>query len=47
VLEISEPGVPVPAFGMAQSRSLAANVPVESGEERLEANVYLTIALKP
>lgn len=47
VLEISEPGVPAPAFGGGMSRSLAANVPMETGEERLEANVYLTIALKP
>ena len=47
VLEISEPGVPAPAFGGAMARSLAASVPIETGEERLEANVYLVIALKP
>jgi uncharacterized protein YggE len=47
VLEISEPGVPAPALGGTMARSLAASVPIEAGEERLEANVYLVIALKP
>ncbi len=46
VLEISEPGVPAPAFsGMA--RGVGGAVPIESGEERLEAHVYLVIAAKP
>jgi uncharacterized protein len=47
VLEISEPGVPAPALGGTMARSLATSVPIEAGEERLEANVYLVIALKP
>lgn len=47
VLEISEPGVPAPVFSSgALARSAAAAVPIESGEERLEAYVYLVIGLK-
>jgi uncharacterized protein len=48
VLEISEPGVPAPVFNGRPVRALgAAPVPIEAGEERLEAYVYLVIALKP
>ncbi len=49
VLEMSEPGVPAPVLAGGGTRGLAASapVPIEAGEERLEAYVYLVIALKP
>jgi uncharacterized protein YggE len=49
VLEMSEPGVPAPVFAGGGARGLTASapVPMEAGEERLEAYVYLVIALKP
>ena len=48
VVEISEPGVPAPSLnlGAGMSRALSAPVPVETGEERLEAQVFLVIELK-
>jgi uncharacterized protein len=49
VLEISEPGVPAPMGGFgagAPSRALAAPVPIETGEERLDAQVFVVIELK-
>ncbi len=48
VLEISELGIPAPAHIGEMSRGAGgAPVPVEGGEDRLEAHVYLVIALKP
>jgi uncharacterized protein YggE len=48
VLEISEPGVPAPSFngGFARSLAAAAPVPIETGEERIEAQIFLVIELK-
>ncbi len=47
VLEISEPGVPAPVFNGGYARALAAApVPIETGEERLEAQIFLVIELK-
>jgi uncharacterized protein len=49
LVEISEPGVPPPTPGTISgmpSRALAAPVPIEAGEEKLEAQVYLVIELK-
>ena len=48
VLEMSEPGVPAPSFGSISTRSIAAAapVPIETGEERLEAQIFLVIELK-
>ncbi len=47
VLEMSEPGVPAPAFARGLVRSAAAApVPIEAGEERLEAQIFLVIELK-
>ena len=40
VLEIGEVGVPAPALIGEMARG-AGPVPIEAGEERLEANVYL------
>lgn len=49
ILDISEPGVSSPVFaarGAGMTRALAAPVPVEAGEESLEAQVLLVIELK-
>ncbi len=48
VLEMSEPGVPALSFSAGATRSMAAAapVPIETGEERLEAQIFLVIALK-
>jgi uncharacterized protein len=50
IVEISEPGVPASSMGFiggAPSRALAAApVPIETGEERLDAQIYLVIELK-
>ncbi len=47
VLEMSEPGVPVSSFAKGLARSAAAaSVPIEAGEERLEAGIFLVIELK-
>ncbi len=47
VLEMSEPGVPAPFFGGgALTRSAAAPVPIEVGEDRLEAQIFLVVELR-
>lgn len=47
VLEMSETGMPAPAFARGLVRSAAAApVPIEAGEERLEAQIFLVIELK-
>ncbi len=46
VLEMSEPGVPAPVYTAGLARSAAAPVPIEAGEERLEAQIFLVIELK-
>jgi len=46
VLEMSEPGVPAPVFAAGMARSAGAPIPIEAGEERLEAQVFLVIELK-
>lgn len=47
ILEISEPGLPPPSFAGAKQRSAAlAPVPIEAGEEKLEAQVLLVIELE-
>jgi uncharacterized protein len=46
ILEISEPGLPTPVnFTMARSAA-AAPVPIEAGEEKLEAQIFLVVELK-
>jgi uncharacterized protein YggE len=46
ILEISEPGLPAPlAFSMARSAA-AAPVPLEAGEEKLEARILLVVELE-
>lgn len=48
ILEMREPGLPAPAFAATLARSAAAApVPIEAGEERLEAQIFLAIELKP
>jgi uncharacterized protein len=46
ILEMSEPGLPAPVtFSMARSAA-AAPVPIEAGEEKLEAQILLVIELE-
>lgn len=47
ILEISEPGLPPLTYGASFARSAAvAPIPIEPGEEKLEAQIFLVIELE-